>query len=248
MNRVTLEIYHQRRAEALKEQPAQRLRCSHCLQPPFSCYCKWLMPFDPQIHFAILMHPIEQRRRIATGRMSHLSLPNSRLIVGHNLSQNERLNELLDDPSYFCVMLYPGRRSVNISLLNEEARTAWIPKGKKLAVLVIDGTWATARQMVNQSSNLQNVARVGFTPPGPSMFRVRQQPRPECVSTIEAIHHCVELLGPACGFETLSRQHDGLMYVFDQMVRRQLELAHAHKRLTHVEIPEQAFPLPNASL
>jgi DTW domain-containing protein YfiP len=230
---MNVATYLRRRAEALAHAPVLRLRCHHCLQPDFSCYCRWLKPFDPGLEFVILMHPIEQRRRIATGRMSHLNLRHSHLIVGHHLGENAQLNALLADPTRHCVMLYPGKKSTNLSTLSLEQRFDWIPAGKTLTVLVIDGTWATARQMVNQSPNLSDgVARVCFTPPTPSNFRVRQQPRVDCYSTIEAIHHTIELLGPACGFPVHAREHDSLLQVFDNMVARQIDLANAHPDFT----------------
>lgn len=225
---MNLELFHRLRRERLSLAPPIRERCARCLQPDFSCYCEWLKPFDPGIEFVILMHPKEQRRRIATGRMAHLSLPTSHLIVGHHLGDSAELNALLGDPARHCVMLYPGKRSLNLSKMCPVERLAWVPRLKQLTVLVIDGTWATARQMVNQSPNLHSgVERVCFTPPSPSNFRVRQQPRVECYSTIEAIHYTIELLtaGP-------TRPHDGLLEVFDKMVGRQIDLANAHPDFT----------------
>ena len=130
------------------------------------------------------------------------------------------------------VMLYPGRKSQNLTKMKASERRAWVPPGKTVTVLVIDGTWSTARQMVNQNAILQAVERVGFIPPTPSNFRVRKQPRVDCYSTIEAIHHTIELLGPACDFSTQDRLHDRLLYVFDNMVNRQIDLANAHPSVT----------------
>jgi hypothetical protein len=56
---------------------------------------------------------------------------------------------------------------------------------------------------------------------------VRKQPAQECYSTIEAIHHTIELLGPSCGFSVAQREHDRLLFIFDKMVSRQLDLAHS---------------------
>ena len=66
------------------------------------------------------------------------------------------------------------------------------------------------------SKNLKNLPQICFTPERLSTFRVRKQPAPECVSTIEAIHQCIELLG------TENREHDKLLEVFDQLVEQQL--------------------------
>lgn len=226
---MDVQRYRDRRAQFLSEEPLFRNLCHTCIQPDFSCYCAWLQPIDPKIQFVILTHPIEVRRRIATGRMSFLSLKDAKLISGHDYTHNAELNRILHDPSLQCVMLYPGRFSTNLSEMSLSQRQAIVPQNKKLCVLVIDGTWATAKKMVNLSQNLKSLPRVCFTPLTPSNFRVRQQPRPECYSTIEAIHHTIELMGDACEFDVQSRAHDCLLSVFDQMVNRQIELAHCGK-------------------
>lgn len=203
-----------------------RPRCTTCWQPEFSCFCQWLQPFDAGIDFMILTHPIEvKRRRIATGRMAHLSLKNSRFMMGCLFGEDDRVNGILRDINRQCFLLYPGRQSANLTEMPAEARAMIVPAGKRLTVFVIDGTWNTARKTVNQSPNLNCLPRICFVPPTPSNFRVRRQPRPECYSTIEAIHHTIELLGPAVGFNVESRRHDNLLSVFSKMVDRQIFLA-----------------------
>ncbi len=179
------------------------------------------------------MHPIERRRRIATGRMSHLCLADSEVIVGQTFAEDGRLNEILHNPQYNCVVLYPGNQAIDISEAGahsnsksnagSEVKQSLFLEGKKTVVIVIDGTWATAKKMMNQSPNLKKLKRICFTPPGPSRFRVRKQPRAECYSTIEAIHYTIELVGEYAGFNVKSKAHNDLLYVFDKMVERQIE-------------------------
>lgn len=218
---MNVETYRQRRLEAARLEPVYRKMCGTCRQPDFSCFCEWVKPFDPGIDFIILTHPIEQkRRRIVTGWMSHLCLVNSQIIVGHDYTGNRALERVLSDPSRHCLMLYPGRLSKNLTLMNVEERKSLAPAEKKLTLIVIDGTWSTARKMVHLSQNLKAIPRVCFTPISPSNFRVRQQPRGECYSTIEAIHHTLQLFG---------QERESLLQVFDNMVNRQIELAHSGK-------------------
>jgi len=228
---LNLQHYKQKREEQIQQEPQFRELCTTCLQPEFSCYCPAVQRFDAKIEFAILIHPIELRRRIATGRMSHLTLKHSHLILGQNYSENNQVNRLLADSRYHPVILYPGRQSKNLSVLNPQERRELIPPGKKLLVFVIDGTWATAGKMIRQSHNLLSLPRLCFSPEKPSNFRVRKQPAPGCVSTIEAIHHMIELIGPACGFDISAREHDKLLHVFDTMVERQLEHIEISKAL-----------------
>ena len=113
-------------------------------------------------------------------------------------------------------MLYPGYRSLNITPMSGAERLQLIPPGKQLSIIVIDGTWATARKMVNLSQNLKSLPRICFTPTGPSNFRVRRQPRPECHSTVEAIHHTLQLFG--------EKVDDRLLQIFNRIVDRQIAL------------------------
>jgi DTW domain-containing protein YfiP len=222
---MNLETFKLKRLNALAQAPKFRKLCSHCRQPDFSCYCGWLEPLDPGIDFVILIHPIEARRRIATGRMSHLELINSTLIVGCDYSKDPVVRQILNDRSRFNVMLYPGGESKNLTPMATNERLQVFPKGKKLTIFVIDGTWATARKMVRLSENIRSLPRICFTPPSPSTFRIRKQPNKDCYSTIEAIHQTIELLGP----NRASREHDRLLVLFDKLVQRQIELAHCGK-------------------
>lgn len=203
--------------------PRFRQLCEQCLQPDFSCYCNSIEAFDPGIQFVILIHPIELRRRIATGRMSHLSLQNSKLIMGQDYSQNAQVNALVQDPTLQPLILYPGPQSTNLTPLSGLERRGLLKTGLRPVIFVIDGTWATARKMMRLSDNLQTLPRLCFTPEKPSNFRVRKQPKPGCYSTIEAIHAVIDLFGPRPGFDFAQRPHDALLRVFDQMVERQLE-------------------------
>jgi hypothetical protein len=65
---------------------------------------------------------------------------------------------------------------------------------------------------------LARLRRVGLSPPRPSCYRIRRQPRPECVSTLEAVVYALQLLEP----ETTGL--DSLIAAFVQMETRQLSL------------------------
>lgn len=75
-----------------------------------------------------------------------------------------------------------------------------------------------------------SLPRVQFTPTRESRFRVRKQPRPNFFSTIEAIHHSIELLAGNVGFDLSGGQHNHLLEMFDRLVEQQLVLAKAVDR------------------
>ena len=205
-------------------QATSRAFCWNCRQTAAGCYCGKIRSFDPMIDFVVLIHKIEARRRIATGRMSHLLLQNSHLIEGDRFDADERVNILLRDPNFHAVVLYPGPASIDVSKLSSVEQKYIVPDGRRLLVFVIDGTWATARRTMRLSSNLATLPRISFSPTRESQVKVRKQPAAYCLSTLEAIHHTVELLGESRGFDVASRAHDHMLDIFSFMVEKQ----HAH--------------------
>lgn len=210
----------------MTDSSTRRILCLKCRQPQFSCYCSTIKSFDPGIKFVILIHPIEYYRRIATGRMAHLCLKNSELILGTDFENCLQVNELLDNKSFSPFVLYPGRSAIH---LNSSPKTL----DQKSLVFVIDGTWTTARKMLNRSPRLAQLPQITFSSRRRSAFRVRKQPADHCLSTIEAIHEVLDITHGQCSIEknlqhesvlTRPKEHDVLIDVFTQMIDRQLEL------------------------
>jgi DTW domain-containing protein YfiP len=136
--------------------------------------------------FAILMHPKEARRqRTGTGRICKLCLEGSRIIIGQDFDDNRDLGLLLADPALYPVLLFPGPGAMAPS---DPALAAALSDGRRLLVIVLDATWPCARKMYRHSPILQALPRVGIAPSHPSRWLFKRQPRPDCLSTLEAIH------------------------------------------------------------
>lgn len=219
---MNLAHFLERRRKLARRETKPRALCTTCLQSGTNCYCGQIRKIDVAIDFVILIHPHEARRRIATGRMAHLCLQRSHLIWGEDFSRDKTVNAILSDPARHCVVLYPAPDSQDISAASLKDRAQYIPSAKALTVFVMDGTWRTAKKMLRLSENLKTVPKISFTPTRASAFKIRKQPAANCLSTIEAIHQTIELLGKACGYDLKSRSHDELLRVFQTMVVRQL--------------------------
>jgi len=196
--------------------------CWQCLLAKSMCYCAEIRKVDLPFYFLILTHPLEFRRRIATGRMAHLSLPRSFMITAENYTDNKPVNDLLKDTKFQPYLLHPKAPSLELNTLPmEEKKNLFCRTGQIPLFVVVDGTWATARKTLRLSENLKALPRICFLPSHPSNFRVRKQPVANYVSTIEAIHQTVEQL--LCIDDDLcrNRPHDALLKVFDFMNDRQ---------------------------
>lgn len=219
-----------------------RTNCYVCLRPEVACLCHSIKAFDTNAQFVFLMHPKElKKEKAATGRLTHLSLTNSMVFDGVNFTDHEKLNQLIHHPQNFVVVLYPGDEAKNLShgeFYHDEV------KHKKLVIIVIDGTWATAKKMMKLSLNLHSLPRLCFTPEKPSEFLIKQQPHELCLSTIESVHMLIQNL-KSLKFEQCEGE-DVLLTLFRQMRDFQLKCAsdpnRAGYRRGNYKLPSERRP------
>jgi DTW domain-containing protein YfiP len=211
--------------------------CLTCRRRLRTCVCEYLKPFKTSSRFLILMHPMEfKKEKVGTGRFSHLILKNSEIIVDIGFDNNKRFQEMLKDSEYQTYVLYPGDKAINLS--EGEVKEKLSPKRKQF--VVIDGTWPCAKKMMRLTTSLHQLPRVSFTTERRSEFKVKHQPLPECLSTVESIHQVLSELNRA-GIESTHGAEDNLMDVFRKTVEQQVELASDTSRPGY---RRKAFSLP----
>ena len=190
------------------------------------------MASRPEI--VILMHPLEARHPVGTGRMAHRCLSNSKLWVGSQFQEGSEFVSWVRHPEIQPFLLFPGKASRDLSVLSHFEKREFLDAARRPVVIILDATWDLAQKMLHHSPELQRMPRVSFAPEAKSRFLIRKQPRPECLSSIEAIHRVLSLLDD-------SQSYDGMLRVFDRMVQRQLEFAQKTPRI--VQGIEQALAL-----
>jgi DTW domain-containing protein len=173
---------------------------------------------ETRTRVVLLMHPKEHRRqKCTTGRLTALNLANSEIIPGVCFDDHPRVRALVDDPGNLAVLLYPG----DDAMRPRDGRLPGLDlAGRRLVVLIVDGTWHTARTVVRRSPSLLLLPRIMLEPGSPSRFTIKRQPAPWCLSTIEAAHALLLLL-EASGLETYPDK-GRLIGAFDAMQDFQL--------------------------
>lgn len=215
-------ITAERKVDGWIESASFRAWCGRCRRPRVTCFCALIEPFDSLPRFAILSQPRETKHRLGTGRMAHLGLSNSLWHEGIDFTRHPQVNQVIGDAGNAPMLLYPGADAVNISQLNSLERRRLIAGPRTPVVFVLDGTWKSVRKMLRLSANLRDLPRICFQPPTPSAYGFRREPRPECYSTIEAIHQVIELFHDSANDGVTERRHDRLLKAFHFMVATQL--------------------------
>jgi DTW domain-containing protein YfiP len=211
-----------------------RTTCYRCFWPTTLCWCPSIIPMETSTRFVFLMHPKEwKQEKAATGRLTHLCLPNSAIYMGVDFDEHEEVQALIHDPRNLPVLLYPGKDALNLSdgsggpgfsvsqlsTLSSQLEAA----SRRLVVFLLDATWALGRKMLRVSPSLQRLPRIMFTPSAPSRYVIKQQPQAGCLSTLEAVHELLLALERA-GLDRYPLPAQ-LLGIFDRMQEFQLRCA-----------------------
>lgn len=190
--------------------------CPTCQRPLNVCYCSALVHIPNRIRVLIIQHPLEQKHPFNTGRMAHLCLENSELMVAECLS-DEELAQLLKPGS---ALLYPS-----LSWLPEVGQVEpGTPQAGALAqLIVIDATWRKSRKMLHLHPALQRLPRVGFEGALASEYRIRHSSLSNSLSTLESITLAMQQLEPECDFQAMLRP-------FKHMISLQIDVSGAGQK------------------
>lgn len=194
-----------------------RERCYRCYRPKSSCMCSHINKIETNTKFIILMHPKEfKKTKNGTGHFTHLSLPNSNLYIGIDFTNHKEIDEII--ATYESFILYPSKDALNISEINPCKPDC----SKKMAIFLIDSTWACSAKMLKESKNLQNLQHISFSNTKLSEFKIKEQPAHYCLSTIESTLSVLELLNKYQIEDLESNDLDKFLNPFHKMVEYQL--------------------------
>lgn len=195
-----------------------REQCLRCFRPLGHCYCALLPTVDNQTPLLIVQHPRERFHPFGTARMLDLGLQRVRVEIDH-VGRLQRPGALHFAPG--AALLYPGPEA---RLLDELE-----PHERPRELVVIDGTWHHAHTLLRDIPDLQTLPCVKLRPTAPSRYRIRAEPRAECLSTVEATLRALQQIEPH------TRGFDDLLAAFDRIIDHQIEFIRSSKQGRHVK-------------
>jgi DTW domain-containing protein YfiP len=191
-----------------------RETCPRCLRPADLCLCADLAPAPSRTRVVILQHPREARLAICSAWLTRLALENAELHRGVLFDDHARLREVCAAPG--SALLFPGPDSVPAG-----ARSGAPPP----FLVVVDGTWHQAEQMIGRSRLLSGLPRLSVVPDGGEGYgELRREPEAHTLSTLEAVALALGALeGDAARFASMRE-------AFRRMVAHQLACARGDRR------------------
>jgi DTW domain-containing protein len=162
-----------------------RALCPRCRRPARVCVCAHLPALTSGTRVVILQHPRESDVAIGTARMASRSLHGSCVVVGTHVETHPTVARALADPERRPVLLWPGPAALDL---------ATSPPTGPLTLFVVDGTWSLAKKLIKLNPAIAALPRYKLSPSAPSEYRIRREPRAECLSTIEALANALGVL------------------------------------------------------
>lgn len=194
-------------APGLADSEVGRAYCYRCMRVAAMCLCDHLNACPNRTEIHVLQHRRERQHAFGTVRLLRLGLANLRI---HALPSD--VGQHFERPEGFPVdagVLYPGPESQDLATLK--------PGERPDKLIVIDGTWSQAHRLYRDTSWLRGLPRYGLRPAALSRYRIRKEPRAECLSTLESTVMALGLLEPG------TPGMDGLLRAFDRMNEQQFE-------------------------
>ncbi len=176
--------------------PPRRATCPRCQRPASACLCALARPARHQAQVLILVHPLEVGHAKGTGRLLHLCLPHSRVLVGEAF-EPQALAQALAEPwdeadraaPRRALLLYPPAPPGGLlpAAPAPPLPAGWLAEPTRLRLVVLDGTWRKSRRMLWANPALQRLPRLALHEVPPSRYTIRKAHAPHQLSTLEAV-------------------------------------------------------------
>ncbi len=178
--------------------------CYDCFKPQVACVCASIEPVANHTGIIILQHPRERFHAIGTARIARLGLVK---VSVESCVPRPRGSAMPAPLPARTALLYPatGARELAEMPIAERPRH----------LVVLDGTWFHAKKIYDAYQCLRDLPHVSLIPSEPSRYRIRREPKPHYVATLEAIVYALRIIEPQ------TRGLDGLLSSFAAMIDRQ---------------------------
>ncbi len=182
--------------------PVARPHCYRCDKPQSLCICALLTPLDNRIGVHVLQHPRERRHPVGTVRLLRLGLSSLRVHVLALRGRSAACDPVELPPG--AGLLYPAADARDLTTL--------APADRPTHIVVIDGTWTHAHRIYRDNHWIQAMPKFRIAPEQGSRYRIRAEPRHECLSTVESVVEALRWAEPDLkGTETLDAAFDAMI-------------------------------------
>lgn len=174
-------------------------RCDKCQLARSACICAFRCELSCDLDLVLLLHHDEIFKPTNSGRLIADLLPaNTYAFEWSRTEPAPALLHLLEDPARYPVLVFPGGGG---RLVHRERPV--LPEGRRLTLVMLDGTWKQAGKMARASPWLAHLPLMALADPEPGTYAVRQAIREGQLATAEAAAELLKICGETRAGEML---------------------------------------------
>lgn len=181
----------------------KRERCAQCQRPLPQCYCHLITTLANRWPVWIYQHPQESRHALGTARIAALGLTHCTLLS----SAQPATAECFASAAVIPALIYPSADALPLAALSS---------GPVQPLLFLDATWRKSRRLLLESPWLQSLPRYALPATQPSRYRIRREPQPNALATLEAIVQALAIV------EGDGSRYAPLLGVMDHIIEEQI--------------------------
>jgi len=195
-------------------------RCPRCSLPPRWCVCDAIPPVDTRFYVHVLIHRTEQDKPSSTGNLI------ARTVTGATCHIYQRKTHLFPTAGFPAETPALGGALWILHPYGEPLPAATDPADgpRRQHVLLLDGTWRQAGEMLRSTEGLGRCVSLPEPAAEPSRYWLRDQPKPTHLSTAEALMGVFHATGDAAAERRL-RLHFELHVYATLLARGRREMA-----------------------
>jgi DTW domain-containing protein YfiP len=162
------------------------VRCKRCHAHESLCVCSLVPRIETRTRLLLVIHHFEARKPSNTGLLAAQCLPNSRVLVrGHEADAGSKSPPLTFPADAQPLLLFPHEDAVPLDVF----AAARSPDDPPVTLIVPDGNWRQAGKVRQRVPGLRDVPCVilPHEPDAPTTYRLRSEPHPQGMATMEAI-------------------------------------------------------------
>jgi len=195
-------------------------RCPRCSLPPRWCVCGMIPPVVTRLRVHVLIHRGEQHKPSSTGALV------ARAVDDATCHVYQRKTRFCPATHFPAESLVPGGELWILHPTGDPLPGATAPadEPRRPHVLLLDGTWRQAGEMLRSVEGMGRRVRLPEPTAEPSRYWLREQPEPTLLSTAEALLGILRAVGDAAAERRL-RLHFELHVYATLLARGRREMA-----------------------
>lgn len=192
--------------------------CYWCGQHLATCGCKKQLTFKTDVFIWLLTHEREKERPTNTGRLIKEVLPdNTEILYWSRVEPPKILLALMEDEAYFPILVFPDESKCREILTPKDIEEhSVVESNKKLAFIILDGTWKEARKILRKSPYLDKLPALALTDLEKTRYTLRRNKDEDHICTVEVALELLNICGEDTCAEGLNKYFEWFLETYEK--------------------------------